>query len=137
MSPTDRAAHYHSFRAHLQIVTGKLLDSNEIQLNPWEWGWHCKNGGKLSPITTDREVAPENILKVIKCNCKESRNQCGTNRCSCRKDGLPCFTTRGKCHGEEYENKQVRNVLYNFVEILGLNHGLANEKFHLVLTFSK
>ena len=56
---------------------------------------------KSTSTTTDREVAPENILKVIRCNCKESRNQCETNRCSCRKNGLPCFTTCGKCHGED------------------------------------
>ena len=91
MALIDRAAHYHGLRAHLQIVIWKLLDSNEIRLNPWEWGWQCKNGGKLSPSTTDSEVAPENILKVIRCNCKESRNQCGTNRCSCRKNESSLF----------------------------------------------
>ena len=105
IAPTDWAAHYHGLRAHLQIVTWKLLDSKEIQLDPREWGSQCKNGQNLSPVTPDREVAPENILKVIRCNCKESENQCGTNYCSCRKNGLPCFVTCGNCHGEESENK--------------------------------
>ena len=107
MPPTDREAYFHGLRAHLQIVTWKLLDSKVIQLDPREWGWECKNGQSLSPVTTDSDVAPEHILKVIRCNCKESGNQCGTNRCSCRKNGLRCFTTCGKCHGEECENKQV------------------------------
>ena len=82
MAPTDRAAHYHGLRAHLQIVKWKLLDSNEIQLSPREWRWQCKNGGKLSCITTDREVTPENILKVMeqtivsagKMNCLASQH---------------------------------------------------------------
>ena len=53
-------------------------------------------------ITTDREVAPENILKVIRCNCKETAKECETNRCCCRKNGLACATT---CRAEDYENK--------------------------------
>ena len=63
-----------------------------------------------NPITTDREIASENILKVIRCKCKESDNQCGTNRCSCRKNGSPCFMACGKCHGKECENEQESNV---------------------------
>ena len=39
MAPTDRTAYYRGLRAHLQIVTWKFLDSKEIQLNSWEWGW--------------------------------------------------------------------------------------------------
>ena len=91
------------------------MDSQEIQLDPREWEWQCKNGQNLSPISTYREVAPENILKVIRCNRKESGNQCGINRCSCRKNGLPCFITCGKYHGEDCENKQVRNIFYDIV----------------------
>ena len=89
---------FNSFR-----INRILLDSKEIQLDPREWGWQCKNGQNLSPITTDR------------CNRKEPANQCGTNRCSCRKNGLPCYITCGKYHGEEGENKQVRNIFYDIV----------------------
>ena len=89
MAPINRAAYYHGLRAHFQNVTWKFLDSKEIQLDPREWGWQCKNGQNLSPVTTDREVAPKNTLKVIRCNCKETVNQCGKNRCSSRKNGLP------------------------------------------------
>ena len=110
MAPTNRAVTWS--KAYLQIVTQKLLDSREIQLDPCEQGWQFKNGLNLSPITTDREVAPENVFKVIKCNCKESANQCGTNRCFYRKNGLVCFMTCGKCYGEEHENKQISNIFY-------------------------
>ena len=66
MPQTDRAAYYHGFRARLQILMWKSLDSKKIHLGPWEWGWQCKSGQILSPITTDREVAAEDIFKVIK-----------------------------------------------------------------------
>ena len=115
MVATDRESYCYGFSVHLQIVRWKLLDSKEIQLDPRKYGWQCKNGQKLRPITTDREVPPENILKGTGCNCKESANQCGTNRCSWRKNGLPCFITCIKCHREECENKQVSNTFYDIV----------------------
>ena len=102
MAPTDRATYHHGLRADIHILMQKLLDSKEIQLDPWEWEWQCKNGQNLSPITTDREVAPEDISKAIGCNCKESANQCRTNRSSCGKNGLPCFM--------KYENAMEKNV---------------------------
>ena len=66
MAPTDRTAYYHGLRAHLEIVTWKFLDSKEIQLDPWEWGWQCKNGQNLSPITTDREVSTRKYFEIFK-----------------------------------------------------------------------
>ena len=51
MALADRAGYYHGLRAHLQIITWNLLDSKEIQLDSWKWGWQCKNGQNLSPIT--------------------------------------------------------------------------------------
>ena len=70
MAPTDKPAYYHGLRAHLKIIPWEFLDSPEIQLHPREWGWQCKNEQNLSPFTIDREEAPENILKVIRCNLK-------------------------------------------------------------------
>ena len=61
IAPTDRAAHNHSLRVYLEIVTWKLLDSKEIQLHQRKWRWQCKNGQNSSPITTDRGEAPANI----------------------------------------------------------------------------
>ena len=46
--PTDRAAYYHGHRAHPEIVVWKLLNIKEIQLDPREWRWQCKNGQNLS-----------------------------------------------------------------------------------------
>lgn len=107
MPPTDRAAYFHGLRAHLQIVTWKLLNATEVVLDPKEWGWSYKNETAMCPIMTDREVAPASVLKIIHCNCKQSLNQCGTNKCTCRRNGLNCVSTCGECHGSDCENNEV------------------------------
>ena len=87
LPPPEQAACYHGFRVHLQIIQWKMLDETEI-LNPTDWGWK-RYDGYLVPVPTDKDVAPANLLKVIKCKCKSSgKNQCRTNLCSCRKNGL-------------------------------------------------
>ena len=106
MPPTERAAYFHGLRAHLQIITWKLLD-DEFQLKPEDWGWQLKNN-TLVPTETDNEVAPECLLKVVRCKCKSSsKNQCGSNLCTCRKHGLNCVATCGGCRGEECNNREV------------------------------
>ena len=86
-----------------------------------------KDDGYLVPITADKDVAPANILKVIKFKCKStSKNQCWTNLCSRKKNGLKCMSAYGGCHGEDWNNKKVKNyqfylgiactMLYNFFE---------------------
>eukprot|EP00794_Sanderia_malayensis_P012470 gene12470-13758_t len=62
MPPTERSVYYHGLRVHLQIVLWKVLD-DDIKLRAEEWGWYCKDD-QLLPITTDMDVAPENLLKV-------------------------------------------------------------------------
>ena len=41
----------------------------DCALDPHEWGWQRLNGQRV-PIVTDRPIAPEALLKVIRCNCK-------------------------------------------------------------------
>ena len=74
-------------------------------------GWKVEDG-HLAPILTDTGIAPENILEIIRCKCKnKSKNQCGTNLCSCKKNGLSCMPSCGKCHGESCNNVTVSNSL--------------------------
>ena len=50
-------------------------------LEPKDWGWK-ENGTTLSPILSDDVVAPEKLLKYIRCKCKLSaKNPCGGNAC--------------------------------------------------------
>jgi len=49
LSPTTRAARFHSQRVYLQVMQWiKLMD---IRTNPLEWGWKLING-KMVPVMT-------------------------------------------------------------------------------------
>jgi hypothetical protein len=76
----------------------------ESGINPTDWGWKAELD-KLIPIQIDGEVAPGNVLKVVRCNCKSN---CSSSMCSCRKHGLKCVTACGQCHG--YDCSNVANV---------------------------
>lgn len=102
LPPTERAAHYHSLRVHLQVVQWKELRVDS--LNPTQWGWKLDNL-MLQPVMTDVDPAPENLLKFVRCKCLLStKNPCGYNTCSCRKHGLKCVTACGHCRGESCRN---------------------------------
>ena len=106
LPPTERAAHFHSLRVHLQLMLWKKLTHEDLQLDPEQWGWKL-DGTALTPVMTDMAAAPENLLKFVRCKCKlSSRNPCGTNACSCRKNGLKCVTACGDCRGENCSNAE-------------------------------
>ena len=71
MPPTQRAAYFHGLRAHLQIVTWKLLDTADFQSKPEDRGWQVKNGG-LVPVMTDKDVAPECLLLDVNVNLQKT-----------------------------------------------------------------
>jgi len=56
LPPTTNAAHFHSLRAHMQIVTWESL--GPIHLDPTVWGWLRKNDS-FSPIVMTSAVAPD------------------------------------------------------------------------------
>ncbi len=55
----------------------------------------------LVPIMSETNVAPDNLLKMIHCNCTTG---CTTLRCSCRRYGLPGHTVCGQCQVELCSN---------------------------------
>ena len=79
LPPTERAAHYHSLRVHLQIIVWLTFGNTNLE-DSLEWGWKLEDS-ILCPVMTDLAVAPEDLLKYIRCKCKPSNRQCGTNRC--------------------------------------------------------
>ena len=104
LPPTQRAAYYHCLRVYLQVSQWRKLAV--ACMNATEWGWKIENN-KFSPIPTDQQPAPEEILKTIRCSCESSsKNQCGTNMCTCRKNGLPCVSACGDCHGDACSNAE-------------------------------
>ena len=106
LPPTDQAAKFHGYRVHLQVLDWQFLEE-ELKLNPTSWGWK-ETESCLSPISTDKDIAPQNILKVIRCHCKSTtKNQCGTNVCTCRKNRIRCMPACGECNGIDCNNKSV------------------------------
>ena len=56
---------------HTYWVYFHLQESNTIMestLDPKDWGWWLK-GASLVPVMTNDEPAPEELLKIIRCNC--------------------------------------------------------------------
>ena len=99
LPPTSAAAKFHSQRTYYQVQEWIHLDE-KIDLDPLNWGWEM-SGGIMLPILTDEAIAPEDLLKVIRCTCK---TECLTSRCSCRKHGLVCTSGCGDCRGETCQN---------------------------------
>ena len=97
LPPTAAAAKFHSYRIFLQICQWKDL---ACDLEPSLWGWAQTVGG-LFPITTDLPPAPEDLLKIIRCNCT---TDCSSGRCSCQKHGMKCSLACGQCRGSACSN---------------------------------
>ncbi len=64
------------------------------------WGWRVEEN-VLVLIMSETNVAPDNLLKMIHCNCTTGYT---TLRCSCRRYGLPCHTVCGQCQVELCSN---------------------------------
>lgn len=96
LPPTSAAAQYHSLRIYLQVQHW----NGNLGLKPEEWGWK-KTGDLFLPCTTEKDPAPKELLRVIRCNCTAG---CDTKRCSCRKHGIDCSPACGECHGLHCSN---------------------------------
>ena len=64
-------------------------------MKPEDWGWKVDRGQCL-PLLTDKEVAPAELLEMVRCNCK---TDCSTRRCACRKHDMECSSACGQCRG--------------------------------------
>ena len=108
LPPTSDAVKLHSLRVFLQIHEWK----GDNALDPLEWGWeHVDN--KLYPITTDRALAPDYIMKVVRCMCT---TWCKTLACSCMKVGFEFSSSCSTCKGLSCEN-----AIQPYLEIKELN----------------
>ena len=90
LPPASAAVRYHSARVYLQVQQWMEREKN---LNPEDWGW-LRIQDRLHARTTDQPLAPDNLLKVIRCTCKQ---RCDSRRCSCRKFGIPCSFACSEC----------------------------------------
>jgi len=123
LPPTERAAHFHILRVHLQVVQWHTLMAAE--LNPQDWGWKLTEGTYVA-IPTDMLPAPDDMLSVIACKCKTTtKNPCSSMLCSCRKNGMHCMAACKHCCGEECENVHQLNSYAD--ETFEVNDGLCFE----------
>ena len=76
------------------------MNPQQSSYNPTDHGWEKGKDGELYPVTVPKSVplAPEELLKLIKCNCKKYL-PCSTQRCGCRSTGIVC-TVFCACQGE-------------------------------------
>ena len=98
--PTDDAAEQHFLRAYHQVQTwlGHKKD-------PKDWGWK-EVDGKFEPVTITNQPGPENLLKYVRCQCKED-GCAGNTNCSCKKNGIQCSMSCTKCNGVSCMNPTV------------------------------
>ena len=100
LPPTSGAARFHSMRVFLQVKQWQGEDGN---LSIEDWGWKLR-GNQVCPITTELPAAPENLLKMIRCNCS---TDCSNARCTCRKHGLDFSLACGRCRGTGCSNSSI------------------------------
>ena len=55
------------------------------------------------PVENDCGPAPAELLKVIRCTCKED---CSGRTCSCKKHGKNCTLACSNCHGTSCSNSE-------------------------------
>ena len=91
LPPTSSAAKYHSLRVYYQIQEQKGFGD---KIRPEEWGWIKMK--EFVPVQTDLAPAPQELLRVIRCNCK---SDCSSSRCTCKKHGMECSAACGNCRG--------------------------------------
>ena len=103
LPPTSDSFHYHMLRAHIQtIIWLSIMELHPPHLDPFLYGWEIDPSGTflIPKISTDGvSMAPDDILKLIKCGCK-SNAPCNTGWCSCQRFQLGC-TLFCACGGGE------------------------------------
>ena len=116
LPPTSDAAKYHSLRVYCQIQQWK---GSGDAISPTEWGWSESNG-RLVPVHTGLPPAPQELLRVIRCNCKID---CSGPRCTCKKHDVACSPACGNCRGSGCSNssrllfdEDVENAMYLWLD---------------------
>ena len=65
--PTAPATRLNSLRVYFQIMVWMGMADD---INPTEWGQKQENN-QFIPIMTEKIAAPDELLKIIHCNCLE------------------------------------------------------------------
>ena len=87
------------------------LDDAPPPMDPCVFGWERNHENVLLPSTVPALLAPEAILKMIRCNCVTS--YCKTDSCSCAQIGCTMFC---KCEGGELCKNRLTHTQVSDVE---------------------
>ena len=98
LPPTSAAAKYHSLRVYFQIQQWK---GSGVVLTPVELGVERESEEGLKRVQTDLPPAPDELLRMIRCNCQ---TDCSTLRCTCKKHNVKCSPACGNCRGSDCIN---------------------------------
>lgn len=97
LPPTKDALQQHILRSNYQcFIWRKALERQPCLPEPIDHGWELCDGS-LEPVWTKEPTAPEEMLQLVRCQCKKT--QC-LSRCACMKLKLPC-TSACNCMGED------------------------------------
>ena len=123
------AAKYHCQRVYYQLMVWMNMDYG---MDPSEWGWQAVNN-KLIPMMMQRKAAPENLLKVIHCNClKECKSSC----CSCKRYELQCTAACGRCQTENCNSlNNTQDICIDDESSLWIAFSIAQFKVNILICF--
>ena len=80
-------------RAHYQAAIWRSCEAQDPpQESPEDFGWYKDDiSGIMLPKFHDTSpvLAPEELLKLIRCQCKAMEGQCMHKKCSCREANVP------------------------------------------------
>ena len=97
LHPTTAGTKYHCLKIYFQILEWKEFTNEVISI---DWGWKGCDG-KLTPVLTNLPLVPDELLKMIRCNCQ---TDCYSVRCTCRKYNLKCSPACSNCKGSACAN---------------------------------
>ena len=106
LPPSPRAAYYHGLHMYYKIKVWKAFSDTDLE--PVHQGWKLRSDSFV-PIMTDVEPGPSDLLKIVRCTCKEMCDK----RCSCRKAGLTRTSSCKECHGLFCYNSEQIEETYN------------------------
>ena len=116
LPPTTYSTKFHCLRVCYQIMVWMGTDDGMDVLDLW---WKLDNN-QMVPIMTDMKAAPDNLLKMIHCNCESC-----PPRCTCRRYGLPCHAGCGPCQTGHCDN------IYNIEVLMDDDIESDNDEFQL------
>ena len=91
---TDNSFQANVRRAHYQAAIWRSCQAQDPpQESPEDFGWYKDDiNGIMLPKFHDTSpvLAPEELLKLIRCQCKAMEGRCTHKKCSCREANVPC-----------------------------------------------